>query len=81
MINRAIESKHKERLTQACHKTENGITTRKTKVANIAERLSNGNFNREPEKEILKMTKLEAKTVMIARYGMLQCGKKIIKAQ
>ena len=75
MINRAIESKHKERLTQACHKTENGITTRKTKVANIAERLSNGNFNREPEKEILKMTKLEAKTVMIARYGMLQCGK------
>ena len=71
----AIESKHRERLKQACHKTEDGVTTPRTKVANIAERLNNGSYKRDPENEMLKMTKLEAKTVMIARYGMLECGK------
>ena len=28
-----------------------------------------------PEPEILNMTKLETKTLIIARYGMLECGK------
>ena len=33
------------------------------------------NYKRQPRKEIMRMTKLEAKTVITARYGMLECGK------
>ena len=37
--------------------------------------MANQQYVREPEKEILQMTKKEAKTIIIARYGMLECGK------
>ena len=33
------------------------------------------NYKRQPRKEIMRMTKLEAKTVITARCGMLECGK------
>ena len=41
----------------------------------MIEKLNKDDYKRQPENEIMKMTKLEAKTVITARYGMLECGK------
>ena len=32
-------------------------------------------YVRSPEQELLKSTRQETKTILIARYGMLECGK------
>ena len=73
-INTALEIKHKERLLEMCNKTENGESTIKTKTASMIDKLDD-KYKRQPCKEIMRMTKLEAKTVITARYGMLECGK------
>ena len=49
--------------------------TPKTKTASLIEKIKDPAYKRSPEHEIQKMTKLEAKTLIIARYGMLECGK------
>ena len=58
-----------------CYKNENGVQTPKTKTAHLIEKLNKNDYKRQPEREIMKMTKLEAKTVITARYGVLECGK------
>ena len=74
-ISIALETKHKERLLEMCYKNENGLCTPKTKTAHLIDKLNKDDYKRQPEKEIMKMTKLEAKTVITARYRMLECGK------
>ena len=71
----SIEKNHKERLYEECHDTANGITKEKTKSASIIKLLTGSGYKREPQPVILKTTKHETKTIIIARYGMLQCGK------
>ena len=58
-----------------CHKNEDGIQVPKTKTVTMVKKLESNQYKREPEAEFLKMTKNETKTIMIARYGMLDCGK------
>ena len=41
----------------------------------IIEKINKTNYTRKPEETILRMTKLETKTLITARYGMLECGK------
>ena len=41
----------------------------------IAKKLAETSYKRQIQLEILKTTKQEAKTILIARYRMLQCGK------
>ena len=40
----------------------------------IISKISNSEYTRGPEKEVLQSSKYEAKTIIIARYGMLECG-------
>ena len=74
-VKTAIEKKHKERLAESCYKDSNGKRTPKTKTISIVDQIENETYRRAPVREILYMTKNELKTVMIARFGMLQCGK------
>ena len=74
-VQKAIEKKNKERLHEECHETTNGIKKEKTKTASMTKQLADPSYKREPRPEIQKTTKHEAKTIIIARYGMLQCGK------
>ena len=74
-VKTAIEKKHKERLVESCYKVNNGIRTPKTKTMSIVDQIENETYRRAPVREILYMTKNELKTVMIARFGMLHCGK------
>ena len=74
-VQKAIEKKNIERLHEECHETTNEIKKVKTKTASIPKQLADPSYKREPRPEIQKSTKHEAKTIIIARYGMLQCGK------
>ena len=72
-----IEVKNKEKLLQECHKTVDGTETRKTKTASIVDKLNDPYYKREPIPENKQLKKSETRTLMIARYGMLQCGKNL----
>ena len=74
-INSSLETENKNRIHQECHKNENGIITPKTKTKSIPQQLNKHDYQRTTQKEILNMTKHETKTLLIARYGMLECGK------
>ena len=74
-VTRKIEKTNKERLLQSCYKTVDGIKTPKTKKQYMARDLDRREYIRSPDSFILKTTKSEAKTIIMARYGMLQCGK------
>ena len=69
-----IEKKNIERLKKECYKTVNGNPVIKTKTASIYKYISNQNYKREPRAEVLQLSKQETKTLVIARYGMLECG-------
>ena len=75
MVYNAIEKRNKERLLENCYKTNSGNPTPKPKTSTLIEKIDNPTYIRKPEPEILHLTKLETRTMLIARYGMLQCGK------
>ena len=74
IVKEKIETKNKRRLLDDCYKTENGTTTLKTKTAHLASILREDNYERSPQKELALCTKQETKTLIIARFGMLECG-------
>ena len=74
-VKKKVEKKNLSRLQQECHKQVNGIVTEKTKTKSLIARLSDPMYKREALKEITNTTKQEAKTIMITRFGMLECGK------
>ena len=70
-----IERKNKERIMDELHKTESDVKIPKTKTKTIVDKLKDPYYTRQPESEIIHTTKNETKTIMIARYGMLECGR------
>ena len=70
-----IEIKNQERLLNECHKKENDAIIRKTKTAHIVDKIKGTTYVREPIPELLLCNKHETKTLIIARFGMLECGK------
>ena len=75
-VEEMIEKTNKERLLDECYKhSKDGIKTEKTKTKCIIAKIKSSGYKRKPIEEIYHCSKREAKTIMIARYGMLQCGK------
>ena len=75
IVDAKIEIKNQRRLINDCYKTENNIQIRKTKTAHIVDQLEESTYIRGPSPELLLCNKHETKTLMIARFGMLECGK------
>ena len=73
-VKKGIESKHKEKLLDDCHKMVDGEKIKKTKTSTIVDNINN-DYVRKPLNEIKNLSKNETRTLMMARYGMLQCGK------
>ena len=69
-----IEKENLERLKRECYKTVNETNVVKTKTKSIINHISKQEYKRGPNKELLSCTKQEAKTILIARYRMLECG-------
>ena len=74
IVSMVIEEEHKKRLKEDCYKKENEQLIQKTKTKYIAEKLELSEYTRKPQREILYLTKNETKTLIIARYRMLDCG-------
>ena len=73
-VTKEVEKKNTERLKKEHYKPDKGTLTLKTKTASIAKYLSEQSYNRKPQHEIINCTKYETKTLIIARYGKLECG-------
>ena len=71
----AVEKRHKKRLYEDCHRVENGHSIVKTKTASIVTKLNSADYKREPCKELMTFNKSNCKTIIMSRYGMLECGK------
>ena len=70
-----IEVMNTKRLYEDCHKNENGIQVLKTKTAHIVPSLSCDTYERKLRDDIIQCTKYETKAIIIARFGMLECGR------
>ena len=75
IVRNAVEKQNRTRLIDECHKNVEGIPTPKTKSAHIIPKLNDTNYTRKPLEELSHLSKREAKTLIIARYGMLECGR------
>ena len=69
-----MKKTNKDRLLEDLHKTEIGIRRRKTKTAAIVDSIENPEYQRKPLSEIMRCSKQETKTIIMARFGMLECG-------
>lgn len=74
-VKNVIENENIKRLLQDCHKTVNGEEIIKTKTAFVVKKVKETNYQRTPAAELTKCNKKETKAIMIARFGMLECGK------
>ena len=74
IVNEKIETKNRIQLYDDCHRKENGEKVPKTKTKHIIQHLDSHNYQRTPLSEFLHSTRHETKTIMIARFGMLECG-------
>ena len=70
-VNFAVELKNIEKLTEHCY-TKKG---EKAKTKSLIGLLKDYSFYREPNANLLKMSKMKVKAVIMGRYGMLDCGK------
>ena len=71
----AIENRNKEKLLNECYKTKNGLTTAKTKTSKILQEIEKSDYTRRTCQLINKCTKNESKLLIMAKFGMLECGK------
>ena len=74
-MKKSIEECNKKRLLEDCHTKENGTLTIKSKTAHIIDKIKNPSYQRKPLNKILQLTKQETKTLIIAHFRMLECGR------
>ena len=74
-VREAIENKNIETLKLQCRKVENGVTVDKTKTKFVLEQISDKNYKRKPMGQTLKNDKNTTKALILARFGMIECGK------
>ena len=69
-----IEKDNIERLKNECYKVEKGNKIEKTKTKSIIKHITKQEYTRGPPQELQYCNKHETKTIIIARYRMLECG-------
>ena len=74
-VTTATETMNKKRLLDDCYKKENGEKIPKSKTKSIIDKLNAPDYTRKPINEIMSLPKYEGRTVILSRYGMLECGK------
>ena len=63
-----------KRLLKDYYKIENGCQIEKTKTAHIIPCLTGDTYIRGPRDDIIQFNRYDTKTLVIARFGMLDCG-------
>ena len=75
IVTKATEERNKSRLLEDCHKKVNDVLIPKSKTKTIIDNLNSNVYIRKPLGELMSLSKNEGRCLIIARYGMLQCGK------
>ena len=73
-VTAAVEKMNRQKLLDNCHKKEGDMIVPKTKTISIIRTLEKTDYIRAPLKEIVSLSKTDCKTLIISRYGMLECG-------
>ena len=74
MVTKAVEERNKARLLDDCHKKVDGATVEKTKTSHIVNHIKDPNYRRKPQEILSNLSKQETKSLIIARFAMLECG-------
>ena len=74
LVTEKIEMRNTGLLIKECFKKENGQNRAKTKTAHIIEHLRDDGYRRNANAEIMRCNRQDAKTIIIARFRMLECG-------
>ena len=75
LVEKAVDKINKDKMIKSCVTEINGETKVNTKTKRIHEHLTTaGTYERRPPKEIISGTKQKTKTIILSRYGMLECG-------
>ena len=74
LVKEATEKRNRQKLIDNCHKKEGNMIVPKTKTQSILKTVENDNYIRKPCNEILSLSKNECRSLIIARFGMLECG-------
>ena len=74
LVTRKVEIKNTQRLRDDCYKITDGVRAPKTKTSHIIEKIESPTYQRKPLEELRGRSKHETKTIIIARFGMLECG-------
>ena len=75
MVKKEIKNTNRTRLIKECHKQSGNESIKKAKTAHIIDKIKEPTYTRQPQKELKSLSKQETKTLIIARFGMLECGK------
>ena len=73
-VKEKIEVKNTGLLIKECYRKENGQSRAKTKTAHIIDHLKEDGYIRNPNTQIMQCNRQDAKTIIIARFRMLECG-------
>ena len=75
LVQTAVLNKNKQKLLESCiEQTQDGVKV-KTKTAYIHKILENSVYTFQPLSELIISNKIETKTIILARNGMLTCGR------
>ena len=75
LVKTAVLNKNKQKLLESCiEQTQDGVKV-KTKTAHIHDKLQNDEYSLAPLRELISSNKIETKTIILSRNGMLTCGR------
>ena len=74
-VENKIEIRNRKMLIEECHKKEGDEQVPKTKTKHILDTINNETYCRTIQRELVECNKQETKTLIIARFKMLECGR------
>ena len=75
VVGKAVDEFNKKKMIENCLATTAGETRVKTKTKHIHQQLTNSSiYDRKPVNIVINGNKERAKTLILARHGMLECG-------
>ena len=75
VVNTAVKEKNKQKLLESCVQQGPDGQKIKTKTAHIYHSVNNNTFSHGALPDIITSNKVNTKTLVLARCGMLECGK------
>ena len=75
MVHDAVERANLKKLQEECYETTSEGKKIKTKTSYAQKKISETGYQRKPMYPINTLNQIEAKTLILARFRMLECGK------